>query len=585
MAGFKPSTLVFHDYGGTPQNREGVFNPYHALVFPDGSLQYRNPDNPYGAPAPHAYKLNPESIGLSYAGQVGSRPTPAAMETLRKEAQKVSSMFPGIRPMGHGEAFQATRGTNKQASRDGRDLVEASWRSNVVYGPPAPGETQVAAGPVPVSDRSLTAFAGLTPKAQPNQRMSLGGPMPAKQQTQTESPSWWGDINSRLQNPLFLGGLGMLVAANQGQDAASALNSGLRTGAGLQDQMMQNSERQRERAKQQALEEFWNSYDPSQLPAGVAGVLPGLSASQKAELVLQNATGQLPTAEDADLKRRKMQAEIKRLESPTAGAAPKFVVVNGRLVRAGPDGVADVTPETANKQDPMGTFFGREQAKADFKTINDYRADSDGAAELRGNLDALRKARSETDMEGPIMGLLPALTSAQQAVDSTAENVRLGFVAKTKGAVSDAEMRIFGMATPGRRMRDEAAKTIIDGMDLAAQRTQEQAVFFDEWMRQNGNLNGAQAAWQSYINSNPIIAEKDGKFVLSPQNVGNWRQFFSGGQGQAPQGARTAQPQQGGKTAPTPQAIEALRQNANNPQIIQQFEQKYGVPASQFLGR
>lgn len=36
---------------------------------------------------------------------------------------------------------------------------------------------------------------------------------------------------------------------------------------------------------------------------------------------------------------------------------------------------------------------------------------------------------------------------------------------------------------------------------------------------------------------------------------------------------------------PTQAAIQALKQNANNPQIIQQFEQKYGVPAAQFLGR
>lgn len=182
-----------------------------------------------------------------------------------------------------------------------RRQQEASWFNGA-----AP-----SIGAAPVASNSPPA---------PSQRMSLGGPMPAKQQTQTESPSWWGDINSRLQNPLFLGGLGMLVAANQGQDAASALNSGLRTGAGLQDQMMQNSERQRERAKQQALEEFWNSYDPSQLPAGVAGVLPGLSASQKAELVLQNATGQLPTAEDAALKRAKVKAETEKLQREASGA-------------------------------------------------------------------------------------------------------------------------------------------------------------------------------------------------------------------------------------------------------------------------
>ena len=98
---WRPNTLVLHDYAGTPANKDGVFNPYHALVFPDGSIRYRNPSDPYGAPAPHAYKLNPESIGLSYAGPVGSQPTAAAMETLRREAQKGGSMFPGIRPIGH----------------------------------------------------------------------------------------------------------------------------------------------------------------------------------------------------------------------------------------------------------------------------------------------------------------------------------------------------------------------------------------------------------------------------------------------------------------------------------------------------
>jgi len=162
---WRPNTLVLHDYGGNPANRDGVFNPYHALVFPDGSIRYRNPSDPYGAPAPHAYKLNPQSVGLSYAGPVGSQPTAAAMATLRREAQKLSEMFPGIRPMGHGEAFQATKGTPQQASRDGRDLEEASWRSNVVYGPPAPGQTQVAAAPVPMRSRGLTTFAGLAPPA------------------------------------------------------------------------------------------------------------------------------------------------------------------------------------------------------------------------------------------------------------------------------------------------------------------------------------------------------------------------------------------------------------------------------------
>lgn len=165
--GFAPKYLVLHDYGGNPANRDGVFNPYHVLVFPDGSKRYRYPDDPYGRKAPHAFRLNPESVGISYAGDVGSQPTAAAMETLRNEAKAVAEMFPGIVPMGHGEAFQATRGTNRQASRDGRDLEEASWRSNILYGPPAPGQTQVVSAPVPMAKRGLTSFAGLEPSTAP----------------------------------------------------------------------------------------------------------------------------------------------------------------------------------------------------------------------------------------------------------------------------------------------------------------------------------------------------------------------------------------------------------------------------------
>jgi hypothetical protein len=130
-SGFNPSHVVLHDYGGTPKNEDGVFNPYHTLVFPDGSVRYRNPDNPYGAPAPHAYKFNPYSVGLSYAGQVGSTPTPEAMSALRGEYGKIKQQFPDIQTLGHGEAYAQTRNTDRQASRDGRELQEASWRTNL----------------------------------------------------------------------------------------------------------------------------------------------------------------------------------------------------------------------------------------------------------------------------------------------------------------------------------------------------------------------------------------------------------------------------------------------------------------------
>src|SRR5690349_14486468 len=67
-SGFNPSYAVLHDYGSSPANSPNTFIPYNALVFPDGTVRYRNPDNPYGTQAPHAYQLNPNSVGLAYAG-------------------------------------------------------------------------------------------------------------------------------------------------------------------------------------------------------------------------------------------------------------------------------------------------------------------------------------------------------------------------------------------------------------------------------------------------------------------------------------------------------------------------------------
>lgn len=158
MSGWKPRNLILHDYGGTPDDKDGVFNPYHALVYPNGKVRYRNPSDPYGSPAPHAYRMNNDAIGLSYAGPVGSKPTPEALGAIRGEYDKINATFPGIKPMSHGEAYQATRGTPQQASRDGRGLDEAIWRHDLLGTTPT---EEASSGPVPMAQRSLTSYAGL----------------------------------------------------------------------------------------------------------------------------------------------------------------------------------------------------------------------------------------------------------------------------------------------------------------------------------------------------------------------------------------------------------------------------------------
>ena len=168
-SGFQPKTVIFHDYGGTPKNSDGMHNPYNALVFPDGTVRYRNPSDPYGVKAPHAYKMNNSSVGIAYAGPVGSKPTPEALATLQKEYDTVRQMFPGISHLGHGEAYQKTKGSAEQASKDGRDLIEASWRAQIQT---ASGSAPAQSGPVPMAQRGLTQYAGLTPPANPSQGLA-----------------------------------------------------------------------------------------------------------------------------------------------------------------------------------------------------------------------------------------------------------------------------------------------------------------------------------------------------------------------------------------------------------------------------
>lgn len=182
---WKPRYLVLHDYAvpkGVNLGRTAK-NPYNALVYPDGYVRYRNPPDPYGVRAPHAHNFNSQSIGLSYAGPYGGTPTPAALDAIRGEYAKIQKLYPGIKTLSHGEAYKMTRGTPYQASKHGRDLKEASWRT-LLTGATALAQTASAAPPdqpVPMAQRGLVAHAGL---ASPTTDAPLGAVAPINERMQ-----------------------------------------------------------------------------------------------------------------------------------------------------------------------------------------------------------------------------------------------------------------------------------------------------------------------------------------------------------------------------------------------------------------
>jgi hypothetical protein len=232
---------------------------------------------------------------------------------------------------------------------------------------------------------------------------------------------------------------------------------------------------------------------------------------------------------------------------------PQKALFNKRTGQTSPIGSPGVA-----KQDPVDMLARREDyreqadiRKADSKRIAELNEQADAARGQLDNVRNLRIARDGVGYEGGFLSTprtwlgknlpdvlpgngLPFIPSQEEAgraesVESLAENVRLGFVEKTKGAVSDSEMRIFGNATPGMQMTDAGAKTVMDGMQAAAARTVERAKFYEAYRGQNKTLSGAQEAWDSYVAKNPIITEDGrGGFKVNMDNVGNWRSYVGG---------------------------------------------------------
>jgi N-acetylmuramoyl-L-alanine amidase len=125
------SHVVLHDRGGAYNGQ----SPYHIEVLPDGKIM-----NHWKADqrAPHAHNFNGQSIGVAYGGPVGGPMTPEALESMKFVTGGLRKANPNLQFQSHGEAYAATKGTDRQASKEGRGLDEASWRSNLgLTQPPA----------------------------------------------------------------------------------------------------------------------------------------------------------------------------------------------------------------------------------------------------------------------------------------------------------------------------------------------------------------------------------------------------------------------------------------------------------------
>jgi hypothetical protein len=262
---FDPDWLIYHDSHGSPENEKRQRMPYHVTVFPDGTVNYRDPGNPYGSPAPHAYGLNPKSLGLAYSGPVGGMPTPEGMKALQQEYEKIQARFPGMPGMGHGEAFEEHKKNPfalARPSKDGRSFEEASWRGSVgdmsnvpasglrplgllppsgEQAPPDVGPAVAGAAPRPYASAPRPS-APSTASPPPSPRMALGGPKPMPYDARTGeyvAPEVWksrmGMGQDLLNAPIRGGKHGIAASAIEGLVGGGLLGWGQRGAQGNLD--------------------------------------------------------------------------------------------------------------------------------------------------------------------------------------------------------------------------------------------------------------------------------------------------------------------------------------------------------------
>lgn len=212
------------------------------------------------------------------------------------------------------------------------------------------------------------------------------------------------------------------------------------------------------------------------------------------------------------------------------------------------------------------TPLDRAEANRVAKRLAEVQTSASEASKLKGDIAALRSARAGSGYEGGLgadtlatVGGWLGIDAADnmQTIRAQAENLRLGLSSQLKGAISDKDMQLLGNATAGLGMTDEAAEPLLQAQEAGAQRAIERSQFLQQWVRLNGSDYGADEAWSVYTESNPLFSQsKDGSLKLNELNVGNWRDYVIGPDGQPAGGASAPRaPQSGGAGAPQPQGL------------------------------
>ena len=193
---------------------------------------------------------------------------------------------------------------------------------------------------------------------------------------------------------------------------------------------------------------------------------------------------------------------IKEGTDPNTGAT-SFVRINPRTGELSPLGLQPSGSGT-NPKSP----FNQALFKADAERVNSYSEGAKLAEEGTATLDTIDNLRKSA-YTAPVIGPLAAKLGhpATQALEASTNSLALDVAQKMKGSLSDKDIGFVKSQVPTAATGGAAGEQASGAIRAGFERTKQRAQFYRTWAEQNGNINGADAAWSKYSQENPLTVE------------------------------------------------------------------------------
>lgn len=263
---------------------------------------------------------------------------------------------------------------------------------------------------------------------------------------------------------------------------------------------------------------------------------------------------------------------VKEVTDPNTGATSLV-----RIKTTGNEGVINtgVAPTTGNPNLNPKAPFNQALLKEDAGRVAEYSNAGKMAEEGSATLDQIDNLRKQA-FTAPVIGPLASKVGypANQALDAAANQLSLDVAQKMKGSLSDKDIAFVKSQIPTAATGGSAGEAASGLIRSGFERTKQRAAFYRSWAELNGNINGADVAWNRYISENPLTIKDDkalGGRKFNPDYNKNFTPYIKG--------AQTGQGN--GADSMLAFAREAIAQGAPRAEVIKRL-QAAGIETSDF---